>query len=179
VFLNLLALAFALSLDNFRTSIALGTQRMSVRRSGQVALVFGFWDGVAPLVGVLLGRLFGRAIGPIAGFVGPAVLGIYGLYLVLRAMRDPAPESVDDPWVTLFGLPFSLSLDNVLGGTTLGLLGYSPWFSALVCGLVTALMSFAALQIGRVAAKLIRIRADLLSGIALLVMAVVLVLDSD
>lgn len=179
MFVKLLALAFALSLDNFRTSIALGTQKMPVRRSGQIALVFGFWDGVAPLLGVLLGRLFGEAVGPIAHFVGPAVLGGYGLYLLVRAARDPAPESIDDPWVTLFGLPFSLSLDNVLGGTTLGLLGYSPWFSALVCGLMTALMSFVALQIGRVAAKVVRIRADLLSGVALVAMAVVLVLDSD
>jgi manganese efflux pump family protein len=37
-----LALAFVLSLDNFRSSIALGTVPFGVRRALQIAVVFGF-----------------------------------------------------------------------------------------------------------------------------------------
>lgn len=174
---NLLAIGFVLSLDNFRTSIALGTLRPGWRRAAQISLVFGFWDFVAPLMGIWVGRYFSAVIGPIAHFVGPIVLGVYGLYILVRALLRPAPKDMDDPWVTLFGLPVSLSLDNVLGGASLGLLGFSPWFAALLFGSITALMSFAGLQIGRVGSRLIRIRADLLSGVALTAMAVVLALD--
>jgi putative Mn2+ efflux pump MntP len=67
-----------------------------------------------------------------------------------------------------------LSLDNVVAGTSLGLLGFSPWLTAPVFGAITALMSFAALQLGRAAARFIRIRSDVLTGAALVVMATVL-----
>ena len=61
--IGLVALAFALSWDNFRSSVALGTVPFGIRRAVQIALVFGFWDAVAPLVGGLLGRYFGEAVG--------------------------------------------------------------------------------------------------------------------
>ena len=54
--LGLLALAFVLSLDNFRSSIALGTIPFGIRRAIQIALVFGFWDTAAPLVGGEVGN---------------------------------------------------------------------------------------------------------------------------
>jgi putative Mn2+ efflux pump MntP len=174
---ELLILGFTLSLDNFRTAIALGTLPFSRRRAVQVALTFGLWDGLAPLAGVLLGRYFGQAIGPIADYVGPAVLGLYGVYLLVNSLRTAAPEEIDHPWM-LFGIPLSLSLDNLLAGTSLGLLGFSPVLSAVIFAAITTLMSFVGLYLGRAAARLIRIRSDLLSGIALVIMAVVLALES-
>ena len=173
---EILVLGFVLSLDNFRASIALGTLPFSRRRAVQVALTFGLWDGLAPLAGVLLGRYFDQAIGRIADYVGPAVMGIYGFYLLVCALRTEAPEELDHPWA-LFGIPLSLSLDNLLAGTSLGLLGFSPVLSAVIFAVITAVMSFVGLCLGRVIGHLIRIRSDLLSGIALVIMAVVLALE--
>ena len=172
--LGLVALAFALSWDNFRSSIALGTVPFGFRRAVQIALVFGFWDAVAPLVGGLLGQYFGEAVGPVAEYVGPAVLGAYGLYLLVGAVRHPEPDEVEHTWVTLFGLPLALSVDNLIAGAGLGLLGVSPVIPAIGFGLVTAVMSFAGLCVGRAAVRVIPVRADLLSGISLLAAAVVL-----
>ncbi|GDY32698.1 manganese efflux pump MntP [Gandjariella thermophila] len=172
---NLLALGFVLSLDNFRASIALGPLRLSRRRAVQVALMFGFWDGVVPLVGMLAGHYVGRAIGAVADYAGPIVLGGYGLYLVVQALRSAAPEERDRRW-SLLSLPLPLSLDNIVAGASLGLLGFSPWISAAVFGVITAVMSFVGLQIGRVVAHFVPIRSDLLSGLGLLAMAVVLAL---
>jgi putative Mn2+ efflux pump MntP len=44
----------------------------------------------------------------------------------------------------------------------------------VVFGLCTFVMALAGLQVGRAAAHVVRIRPDLLTGVALLVMAVVL-----
>jgi manganese efflux pump family protein len=174
---ELLVLGFTLSLDNFRASIALGTLPFSGGRAVQVALTFGLWDGLAPLAGVVLGRTFGRAIGPIADYVGPSVMAVYGLYLLVRAVWTAAPEELDHPWA-LFGIPLSLSLDNLLAGASLGLLGFSPVLSAAIFAAITALMSLVGLYLGRAAGRLIPIRSDLLSGIALVIMAVVLALEA-
>jgi putative Mn2+ efflux pump MntP len=175
VIVELLILGFTLSLDNFRASIALGTLPFSLGRAVQVALMFGLWDGLAPLVGGLLGTYLGEAIEPIADYVGPAVMGAYGLYLLVRAFRTAAPEELDHPWA-LFGIPLSLSLDNLIAGTSLGLLGVSPVLAAAIFAAITVLMSFVGLCLGRAIGRLIPIRADLLSGIALVIMAVVLAL---
>jgi manganese efflux pump family protein len=172
--IEVLGLGLFLSLDNFRSSIAIGTIPFGFRRALQIAIVFGFWDGLAPLLGGVLGHVAGKVIGPIAEYVGPALLGMYGLYLLLGALRRPAPEEIDQPWVMLFGMPLSLSVDNLLAGTGLGLLGLSPFLVAAVFGASTAVMSLVGLCIGRVAARLIPIRSDVLSGLSLLAAAIVL-----
>ena len=118
---NLLILGFTLSLDNFRTAIALGGLRLTWRHALQVALVFGVWDTLAP----------------------------------------------------------PLSLDNAFAGTSLGLLGFSPWVTASLFGAMTVLMTFLGLGLGRVAAHFIRLRSDLLTGVALVIMAFVLGLGLD
>ncbi|HXV94852.1 MAG TPA: manganese efflux pump [Pseudonocardia sp.] len=171
---GLLVLAFTLSLDNFRSSIALGTVPFGVRRAVQIALVFGFWDTVAPLAGGLLGQYVGESVGWVAEYAGPAVMGAYGLYLLVGAVRNPEPDELDHPWMTLFGLPLALSIDNLIAGTGLGLLGFPPVISAVTFGAVTAVMSFVGLCVGRATARAIPVRSDLLSALSLVTAAVVL-----
>jgi manganese efflux pump family protein len=170
---ELLVLGITLSLDNFRTAIALGALRLTWRDAARVALVFGFWDAVAPLVGIIGGDYLAQTIGSTADYVGAAVLGAYGLYLLVRAWRSTEPEEMDERWA-LFGLPLPLSVDNVVAGTSLGLLGYSPWLAPPLFGAITALMTFVGLQLGRAVAHVINIRSDLLTGVALLIMAILL-----
>ena len=167
---EVLVLGFVLSLDNFRVSIALGTVPFGLKRAVQVALAFGLWDAIMPLAGLLIGRRIGESVGDVADLVGAAVLGAYGLYLVISAIRNPEPDELDHPWA-LFGIPLTLSLDNLLAGASLGILGFSPWFSAALFGAMTAVLSLIGLQLGRAAARLIRIRSDLLSGVTLIIAA--------
>src|SRR5919106_2433996 len=173
--ISLLILGIVLSLDNFRLAIALGAFKVSWRRALRVAVVFGLWDGFSPLVGLLIGRYFGREIGPAADILGPIVLLVYGLYLVVRSLQTEAPEDLDERMV-LFGIPLSLSLDNLLAGTGLGMLGFPPVFTAAVFGTMTVLITFVGLQLGGAVARFTPLRSDLLSGAGLSIMAVVLVL---
>lgn len=166
-------LGFALSLDNFRVSIALGTVPFGVRRAVQVALTFGLWDWLMPLVGLVVGGYIFDGLGDLAEYIGAAALGGYGLYLVILSIRKPEPNELNHPWA-LFGIPLALSLDNLFAGASLGLLGLPPWSSAAVFGAITVVMSLAGLLLGRATARLIHIRSDLLSGIALMTAAVVL-----
>jgi manganese efflux pump family protein len=170
---QLLILGITLSLDNFRTAIALGALRITRRHAVQTAVVFGFWDMVAPLVGILAGDYFAETVGSTADYVGAAVLGAYGLYLLVQAWRNPAEEEMDQRWA-LLGLPLPLSVDNVVAGTSLGLLGFSPWIAPPVFGVITMLMTFVGLEVGRMVAGFLRLRSDLLTGVALVVMAILL-----
>lgn len=170
---SLIVLGFTLSLDNFRTAIALGGLRLSWRRSLEIALVFGLCDGLAPLLGIVVGRYAGETIGETGELVGAIGLGLYGLFLVVKAWLTDAPEEIDRPWA-VYGLIVPLSADNILAGASLGLLGVSTWLAPLVFGVSTFLMALLGLYLGRAAASLVRMRPDLLTGVALVIMATVM-----
>jgi putative Mn2+ efflux pump MntP len=171
---SLIVLGFTLSLDNFRTALALGGMRLSLRRSVEIALVFGLCDGLAPLLGIVVGHYAGETIGETGELVGAIGLGLYGLYLVIRAWLTDAPEEeMDRPWA-VYGLIVPLSADNILAGASLGLLGASTWLAPLVFGVSTFLMALLGLYLGRAASSFIRVRPDLLTGVALLIVATVM-----
>ncbi|MBK1789412.1 manganese efflux pump MntP [Prauserella cavernicola] len=173
-FLPLIALAFGLSLDNFRSSIAIGTIPFGWRRAVQIALIFGVWDAVGPLLGGLLGSVLGDFLGEWGEYIGAVALGLYGIYFIVGAIRNPEPEDMDQPWVTLFGMPLSLSVDNFVAGAGLGIAGFSLVVPSLIFGAMTVVMTFAGLFVGKMAAKVVPIRADLFSGISLLGAAILL-----
>lgn len=176
--LKLVVLGFVLSLDNFRTALILGPLRFAWPHALQIAATFGFFDGVAPLVGILVGHDVSQEIGgEIADHVGATALGLYGLYLILRALQTATQEELEEEhrW-SIFGLPVPLSLDNVIAGTGLGMMGLSPLVPAALFGVITVLMTLVGLQLGRVVSRLIPIRPrwDVVVGVALIVEALVL-----
>ncbi len=171
----LLTLGFTLSLDNFRMSIALGGLKPTLRRSVRTSFIFALWDGIAPAVGIIVGQYMSEKISSTADVIAAAGLGAYGLFVVVRALRAPEHADPDMRWATR-GLPVPLSVDNVAAGASLGLAGYSPWLAPLLFGVITFVMSVAGHQIGRAAAHFIpRIRTDLLTGLAFVAMALLVV----
>jgi putative Mn2+ efflux pump MntP len=172
----LISLGFTLSLDNFRISIALGGMKPTLLRSVKTSLIFGLWDGLAPAVGILLGSYLSRRVDSTADTVAAIGLGGYGLFVVIKALISPEHADPDLRFATR-GLPLPLSVDNVAAGASLGLLGYSPWIAPVLFGSITFVMSVGGHQIGKTAAHFIpRIRTDLLTGIAFVMMAAFLML---
>jgi putative Mn2+ efflux pump MntP len=171
----LLTLGFTLSLDNFRISIVLGGLKPSLRTSVKTSFIFGLWDGIAPLVGLIVGQFLSDRIDSTAELVAAAGLAGYGLYVVIRALVSPENADPDLQWARR-GLPVPLSVDNVAAGASLGLAGYSPWLAPVLFGVTTFVMSVAGHQIGRAAAHFVpRLRTDLMSGIAFVLMAALVV----
>ena len=168
--LTLIPIAFILALDNFQSSIGLGTTKPSWIRIIQCALVFAVFDALAPMFGVWVGGYLGDYIGESAEYVGAAALAVYAIYLVVHALRTAQSGDLDHP-LAILGLPLPLSIDNLLAGTGLGVIGYSAVTVAVVAGCVTLVMSSAGLTLGKLAATKIPIRTDLLGGVVMLVLA--------
>ena len=167
----LLSLGFTLSLDNFRVSVAVGGLKPTLLRSIKTSFIFGLWDGLSPAFGIIVGHYLSEKIDSTATTIAAVGLGLYGLFVVVRALVRPEHADPDLRWATR-GLPIPLSVDNVAAGASLGLAGYSPWVAPALFGVVTFVMSVAGHQIGRTAAQFIpRIRTDLLTGLAFIAMA--------
>jgi manganese efflux pump family protein len=174
----LLTLGLTLSLDNFRISVVLGGLKPSLRTSVKTSFIFGLWDGVAPLVGILAGHLVRERIDATAEMIAAAGLAAYGLFVIVRALVSPEHADPDLRWARR-GLPVPLSVDNVAAGASLGVAGYSPWLAPVLFGVTTFVMSIAGHQLGRAAAHFVpRIRTDLLTGVAFVTLAIMVVLGS-
>src|SRR6476619_5934722 len=93
----LIPIAFVLSLDNFQSSIGLGTTKPPWRRIVQAAIVFSACDALAPLIGVWVGNVLGEDIGDVAEYIGAAALGADALYLVVHSVRTEETKELDHP----------------------------------------------------------------------------------
>lgn len=174
---TLLLLGFALSLDSFRVSLGLGTLKLSRLRQLQIVIAFGVCDALAPLIGLLIGKSLIEFIGPWVEHLGPLLLCAYGVYVIYIAQRCAGREAGEtDRWMVL-GLPLSLSLDNLIAGTSLGMIGFPIVLSVVLIGAMSSLLSLAGLRLGHTAINLLRIKAELIAGVVLIFIALSIVFE--
>ena len=174
---TLLLLGFTLSLDSFRVSLGLGATKLRPIRQAQVAIAFALCDGIAPLVGLLFGQSLVQYTSAWVGHLGPIMLCAYGAYVIYMARRYAGKEAREEgPWMVL-GLPLSMSLDNLIAGASLGMLGFPLLLSVVVIGAMSGLMSLAGLWLGSQTVKYLKIETELVGGVALILIALTLALD--
>ncbi len=174
---TLLLLAFALSLDSFRVSLGLGALKLSPLRQAQIAIAFGLCDGLAPLIGLLIGQSVITFIGTWTEPLGPIALFAYGAYVIYVSRRCATEAEEPTGWIVL-GLPLTLSLDNLIAGASLGLVGFPLLPSVVVIGGMSALMSIVGLRLGGLAVNYLSVKAELIGGIALVCIALVMALEN-
>lgn len=142
-----------------------------------MSLLLSGFEMAMPVVGLLAGRGLGAAIGDLAPYIaGVALLGLGG-YMLL-ADESGEGEKVAGfstrSGLALFALGLSISVDELTIGLSAGLLG----LSILLTVLWIAAQAFVATQVGlRLGARLgeeFRERAEWVAGIALVVVALVL-----
>ena len=125
-------------------------------RQAQIVLAFGLCDGLAPLLGMLIGQSLVRFVGAWTEYLGPIVLGVYGAYVIYVARRYEGKEASEPGGWIVLGIPLSLSLDNLIAGASLGVLGFPLLLSIIVIGGISALMSLAGLRLGGLAVNYLK-----------------------
>lgn len=160
-------------LDNLQVAPALGALRMRRSRRWMMAATFGLCETAMPLMGAGLGRLFQQKFALIGGWIGPMVLVICGGLIIYLAREEREFSTVVDSRWLVFGLPLSMSIDNLLAGVGLGATGYPIWFTALTIGGISAAMCLFGLFLGGSIRKWIPENIEILSGAYLMIIAVV------
>ena len=156
---------------NFQAACALGMLSLTRRRKLVLGLSFGLCESGSTLAGLLAGQ-FSRAHvfpGRLAGAVALLISGGTILYLswAERSVQDAANDGR-----MIFGLPLSLSLDNLVGGAGLGASGFPRILSAILIGGVCSALSFAGIFLGGRGRVLVPQRASMISGAWLVTLAV-------
>lgn len=177
-------IAVALGADAFSMALAIGLagirRAMVVRLSFVVAVFHVFM----PLVGLAAGQALGMFLGNIAKAVGALILvwlGVRMLVGVLRpeAQRYPLSQAREKMrrrkfskgaalhGAGIYALAASVSLDALSVGFSLGALGSNIGWTVLIIGGIAGLMTLMGLVLGRLLGSWAGERAELLGGLAL------------
>lgn len=183
---SVVLLAFGLAADAFAVAIGQGAAaRQHVWRTAlTVGLAFGAAQTVATLIGWSLGYWFTSMIEDFDHWIAFGLLSLVGLKMIWEGARsdppgaksDPGKEKVAGGWALLM-LAIATSIDAAAAGVTLPTLGASVAASIATIGLVTFILSFAGVWIGRVGSTALGSNAEIIGGLILIVIGAKVLID--
>jgi putative Mn2+ efflux pump MntP len=181
---ELVALALGLSADATAVSVARGVSapEIAARDGLRVALLFGGFHAVMPLLGSLVGRVLGTYVGAFDHWIVFGVLAGLGAKM-LREARAAPNRAVTLPERDPFGLrvltmlAVAISLDAFAVGITLPMIGAPLALSISVIGLVTAVTSTLGLYAGRRFGAQLGKHVDVVGGVLLMAVGLKLLLE--
>lgn len=168
---TLLLFAIMAGADNFQVACGLGMLPIRRGRKWALGASFGAWEATMSLAGLTAGaflraHIFGAV--PLAGAMALLASGLLVIYLALND-RD-LEDAANNGWM-IFGLPLSLSLDNLAAGAGLGANGYPVMLCAMFIGLICTAMSLAGLFLGESFRRLLPRSTSGLAGAWLVLIA--------
>ena len=153
--LKLLGLALGLAMDAFAVSITSGLtmQKLKVRYALRIALFFGVFQALMPIIGYLAGLSVRELIENYDHWVAFGLLAFVGGKMLWEGFSSKDDEDACTPkdptrGTQLLLLAIATSIDALAVGLALAMLDVVVWLPALVIGLVACAFTVAGLLTG-------------------------------
>lgn len=183
-YLFLFLIAISLSLDAFSVSICDGMiMELNGKRKAAIAATFGIFQGIMPVIGYFVGKLFIDYIKPYDGILAFALLLIIGAKMIIDAIRNRKEScrmtKFSVSTILLQGL--ATSIDALAVGVSLTSMNVIVWIAAAVIAAVTFALSLCALFFGEKLLGLFKGKtyiAEIIGGSALILIGLKILLES-
>lgn len=185
--LEIWLLAIGLAMDCFAVSIASGIilKRVRMRPMLIMALAFGFFQALMPLLGWIGASFFSHLIENIDHWIAFAILAFLGGRMVLESFKDEDCRHEFDPTSlkVLSALAVATSIDALAVGVSFAFLGVRSFSSILpsigIIGFVSFALSFVGLMFGiRFGCGIARkLRAELWGGVILIIIGTKILIE--
>jgi putative Mn2+ efflux pump MntP len=168
------ALSLAMSTDAFAAAVGKGAalQRPRLSEALRTGLIFGVIEGITPVVGWALGRVAAPYVSAWDHWIAFTLLGALGLRMIWAALSDDAKAEVSKPdshsFLVLALTGFATSIDAMVVGIGLAMVGADITITALAIGFSTFVMVTIGVMLGRVLGQIAGRRAELVGGIVLI-----------
>ncbi|MBI2597227.1 manganese efflux pump [Candidatus Daviesbacteria bacterium] len=176
---QILLISFSLAIDAFSVSIAGGikSQTSKIAHALKIALFFGIFQLVMPLIGLLISEAMKHYITTIDHWIAFILLGIIGIKMIHEASKnnDEKKEILDIK--TLFILSIATSIDALIVGITLNLFKIPFVISIGIIGVVTFILSFLGFLFGKQIRKLFGKRVEILGGVCLIIIGLKILIE--
>lgn len=169
-FAELMILSLGLSMDACAVAICKGAcmRGFEADKAVKIAVAFGFFQALMPLIGWFLGTQFSEYIRSYDHWIAFVLLVILGAKMVwdsLHTEDELVCTPLDAKEVLL--LAIATSIDALAAGVALAVLHVNIWTSVLMIGLVTLGMSFLGTVLGSRFGQKYTSKAQLVGGLVL------------
>lgn len=175
-----LLLGVGLAMDAFAVSICKGLAMRKVNKKQAViiALFFGGFQAIMPVIGWLLCKGFQTYIEAFDHWIAFALLAFIGMKMIIETLsekeEDIVVEKMDPPldMKEMFMLAIATSIDALAVGISLAAIDRPIVESATIIGVVTFIISIVGVYIGNFFGNRYKKRAELAGGIILVLIGV-------
>jgi putative Mn2+ efflux pump MntP len=187
-FTDILMIGVGLSMDAFAVSMCQGVsmQKLDLRRAALIALFFGGFQALMPLLGFALGSTFASAV-TIGPWIAAALLLILGVKMLIEGIRDKDDKPSDVGTIgRLFILAIATSIDAFAVGVSFSMQegvvwsgsGTSIFLAIAVIGLTTFVLSLIGVWIGNRFGLKYHRAATIFGGVVLILIGVKVLLEA-
>jgi putative Mn2+ efflux pump MntP len=180
-FWSLALVAVGVSADAFAVSLGKGLQLRALRvfDAARIALVFGAFQALMPLIGWALGSTFADSITAFDHWIAFALLGGIGAKMLWEAFKsdddEEGPARLKTRELLLLGV--ATSIDALAVGVTFAFLEVHIGWAVTLIGVCTAALSFAAVYVGHRVGKRFSRPAEIAGGVILIAIGVKILID--
>lgn len=178
---TLLLIALGLSADAFAVALGKGLslRRLRLGQAWAIALTFGGFQALMPVIGWLLGATLADRITAVDHWIAFGLLAAIGAKMLWEALHgDDDVEPASGLEVReLLVLGVATSIDALAVGVSLAFLEADLGIAALTIGVVTALVSFAGVVIGHRVGLRLRRPAEIAGGVVLIAIGVKILVE--
>ena len=172
-FLPLFLIALGVSADAFAVALTKGLhmRRFNLRHAVIIALTFGLFQAVMPLIGWLLGTQFARYITEFDHWVAFALLLLVGGKMLWEAFSSHEDTERDFDRLDvrqLIVLAVATSIDALAVGITFAFVEVSIGWAVALIGVTTAVLAFVGVVVGRRVGARFGKPAEIVGGVVLI-----------
>lgn len=183
-FVEIFLIGVGLSMDAFAVSVCkgLGMHRVNYAHALVIALFFGVFQGLMPVIGWLVGSAFAVYVTAVDHWIAFALLAFVGGKMLWDAFHDEGEE--EDETVThkldlreLFMLAIATSIDALAVGVSFAFLGVHIAPAVTLIGCTTFVLTLVGVWVGNLFGSRYKSRAELTGGIILILIGVKILLE--
>lgn len=165
-------IAVGLAMDAFAVSVVVGSiyRELHIRHALRMALFFGGFQAVMPIIGSLAGLGLRTYISEYDHWIAFGLLAFVGGKMIYESFTIESAEKNLDPanFTILLTLSLATSIDALAVGVTLSLLATSLALAVTIIGAVTFGLSYMGVAVGKRFGHFFESKIEILGGLILI-----------
>ena len=167
-------------MDSFSVSIAngLATNTFKISKALTIALFFGFFQGLMPVFGWITGGSIADHISVIDHWIAFGLLTFIGIRMIYESITNKPNNFLKVYTIrVIMILSIATSIDALAVGLSFSFLDISIFFPAIIIGVITFLLSFLGVFVGKRFGKILKNRIEILGGLILIIIGLKILLE--
>jgi putative Mn2+ efflux pump MntP len=179
--ITIIAIAFGLAMDAFAVSITSGItiNRLKINHALKIALFFGLFQAIMPLVGWLAGLSLRGFIAEIDHWIAFGLLSFIGCKMIYESIAVQSSEKQINPLniYVLLMLSVATSIDALAVGVSFAFLKISIVTPVMVIGTITFVLSFLGVFVGNRIGHFFENKIEIAGGLVLIGIGVKILIE--